>query len=259
LGEVFQWLGTPEQRAARTMSGKLGRFSYFDAQLDYPDWRGKMVMDFGGNEGNILLDYDCAIRPENYYCVDVLKEALEEGRKRFPQSHWVHFNRYNRSFNPEGIEDLQVPDMGTRFDFILAYSVFTHTTKEEMHSMVEDLQSHLVPGGVLAFTFFDPHYRSLPGIYNGNNLQWRLEQANARNPGFAVKPLLEQSRDAAWCAIVDGAQLYVNSNGSWPDETEKCMNYDVFYSVKFLRREFPGAVMRPPIEGHMQHCCLIRG
>ena len=99
----------------------------------------------------------------------------------------------------------------------------------------------------------------MPGIYNGNNLQWRLEKANARNPDFAVGPLLEQSRDAAWCAVVDGSELYINSNGSWPDETEKCMNYDVFYSVNFLRREFPKAVMRPPVEGHMQHCCLIRG
>jgi SAM-dependent methyltransferase len=257
LGEVFYWLGTPEQRAKRTMAGKSGRFSYFDQQLDYPDWSTKKVLDFGGNEGNILLDHDCAIRPENYYCVDVLAEALEEGRKRFPQSHWIHFNRYNRSFNPTGIEDLLIPDMGTRFDIILAFSVFTHTTKEEMHSLVEDLQSHLAPGGVLAFTFFDPHYKSLPGIYNGNNLKWRLEMANQQTPGFPVDGLLEQSRDAAWCAVVDGSQLYINSNGVWPDETGRCMNYDVFYSVRFLRGEFPQADIRPPVEGYLQHCCLI--
>ena len=36
----------------------------------------------------------CAIRPEDYYCVDVIREALEEGRKRFPAAHWVHFNHY---------------------------------------------------------------------------------------------------------------------------------------------------------------------
>lgn len=258
MGEVFQWLGSVEQRARRSLAGKLGRFSYFDQQLDYPDWRAKAVLDFGGNEGNILLDHNCAIRPENYYCVDVLAEALAEGCKRFPQSHWIHYNRYNRSFNPRGIEDLPIPDMGIKFEIILAYSVFTHTTREEMHSLVEDLQCHLAPGGVLAFTFSDPHYKSLPGVYGGNNLQWRLEKANEQNPGFAVHTLLEQSRSAAWCAVVNGSELHINSNGVWHNDTQECRNYDVFYSVGFLRREFPHADIRPPVEGYLQHCCLIR-
>jgi len=258
LGEVFQWLGTIEQRARRSLAGKLGRFYYFDQQLDYPNWSNQQVLDFGGNEGNLLLDPDCAIRPENYYCVDVLAEALEEGRKRFPQAHWFHYNRYNRSFNPQGVEDLPIPDLGTEFKFIFAYSVFTHTTRDEMHILIDDLISRLAPGGTLAFTFLDPFYKSLPGIYNGNNLRWRLERANERNPAFNVDELMEQSRGADWCSVVNGSELYINSSGLWPDETQNCMNYDVFYTVRFLRREFPQAIIRPPVEGHMQHCCLIR-
>jgi SAM-dependent methyltransferase len=240
------------------MSGKLGRFSYFDQQLDHPDWSGKAVLDFGGNEGNLLMDHHCPIRPEHYYCVDVIQEALEEGRKRFPQAHWVHYNRYNRSFNPEGIEDLAIPDMGTEFEFILAFSVFTHTTREEMHSLVEDLRSRLTPGGTLAFTFMDPHYLCSPEDYRGTILRWRLEMANRGNPDFPVERLLEQSRGAEWCAVMGGAELSVNSNGVWRNETESCMNYDVFYTVRFMRREFPGAIIRPPINGQMQHCCLLR-
>ncbi len=240
------------------MAGKLGRFPYFDRQLDYPDWTGKAVLDFGGNEGNLLMDRHCAIRPEDYYCVDVLREALEEGRKRFPQAHWVHYNRYNRSFNPEGIEDLPVPDLGTEFGFILAFSVFTHTTREEMHSLVEGLRSRLAPGGTLAFTFMDPHYMYPPEVYKGTALQWRLERANQSDSAFDVGRLLEQSRDAQWCAVVGGSELYVHSNGVWRNETQTCMNYDVFYTVEFMRREFPGAVIRPPVNGQMQHCCLIR-
>ena len=108
--EVYLWRGSSEERALRSMWGKVGRFSYYDQQLDYPDWSRKMVLDFGGNEGNLLLDHNCTIRPENYYCIDVLKEALEEGRKRFPRAHWVHYNRYNCSFNPEGIEGLPIPE-----------------------------------------------------------------------------------------------------------------------------------------------------
>ena len=73
---------------------------------------GQAVLDFGGNVGNLLLDPDCAIHSEDYYCVDVIQEALEEGRRRFPHAHWVHFNHYNCSFNPEGIDGLPIPDMG---------------------------------------------------------------------------------------------------------------------------------------------------
>jgi SAM-dependent methyltransferase len=258
MGEVFLWRGTPEQRANRSLSAKGDRFSYFDWQLGHPDWEGKVVLDFGGNEGNLLMDRHCAIRPETYYCVDVLAEALEEGRRRFPQAHWVHYNRYNQSFNPEGVKDLSIPDLGTEFDFIVAYSVFTHTTREEMRDMVEQLRSRLAPGGTLAFTFMDPHYVPLLTAGKETNLRWRLAKANRGKSAAAINEVLAQSRGAEWCALVDGTEVYVNNNGVWPDGTQACMNYDVFYSVGFLRREFPDAMLRPPIIGHRQHCCLIR-
>ncbi|HEX8098244.1 MAG TPA: class I SAM-dependent methyltransferase, partial [Pyrinomonadaceae bacterium] len=160
MEEVHLWRGSAEQRALRPQSGKSGQFAYFNRQLDYPDWRGKAVLDFGGNVGNLLLDPDCTIRHEDYYCVDVIREAIEEGRERFPRAHWVHYNRYNCSFNPEGVEALPVPDMGIEFQMILAFSVFTHTTREEMNDLVGQLRARLAPGGALAFTFIDPHFRS---------------------------------------------------------------------------------------------------
>src|SRR5262245_54018526 len=175
MGEVYLWRGSAQQRARRSLRGKLGRFAYFDRQFNYPEWRGKKVLDFGGNEGNLLLDPGCPIRPEDYYCVDVIREALSEGRKRFPQAHWIHYNRYNCSFNPGGVKQLAIPDMGTTFHIILAYSVFTHTTREGMHDLVEQLWGRLALGGVLAFTFIDPHFVPWPEKYRGSNLRWRLE------------------------------------------------------------------------------------
>src|SRR5918912_3053089 len=234
--EVHLWRGSAEQQALRSQSIKLGQFAYFNKQLDYPDWNGKAVLDFGGNAGNLLLNPDCTIRPENYYCLDVLREVLEEGRKRFPHAHWVHYNRYNCSFTPEGFDDLPIPEMGIRFDMILAYSVFTHTTREEMHNLVEQLRARLVPGGVLAFTFIDPHFQAWPETYEGNNLQWRLEKFHQTNPAVDVDGLLEQSRGAAWCALVDETQLFVNGNGVWTNEAQTCMTYDVYYTEEFLQR-----------------------
>jgi hypothetical protein len=258
MEEVHLWRGTTEQRALRSLSGKLGRFAYFDQQLNYPDWRAKVVLDFGGNEGNLLLDHNCSISPDKYYCIDVIKEALDQGRKRFPQSHWIHYNRYNCSFNPTGIEGLPIPKVGISFDMILAYSVFTHTTREEMHDLIEQLLECLTSNGTLAFTFVDPHYQSWPARYSGGNLQWRLEKVRETNPSVDVEDLVERSRYAQWCALVNGTDLHLNSSGEVSDEGLNCITYNVFYSAAFLSGEFPGAVILPPVNGEMQHCCLMR-
>ena len=248
MEEVHLWRGSAEQRALRSQLGKSGQFAYFNQQLDYPNWSGKAVLDFGGNVGNLLLDHDCTIRPDDYYCLDVIREALEEGRKRFPQAHWIYYNRYNCSFNPDGVTGLPIPDIGIEFDMILAYSVFTHTTREEMNDLVEQLRARLAPGGALAFTFIDPHFTAWPETYEGNNLRWRLEKSHETNPTVDVNGLLEQSRGAAWCALVDGTDLYVNDNGVWDNEAETCMTYNVFYTAEFLQREFARATIRPPVQ-----------
>lgn len=258
LEEVYLWRGSPEQRALRSQLYKSGQFAYFNQQLGYPDWNGKVVLDFGGNAGNLLLDPECPIRHEDYYCVEVLREALEEGRKRFPRAHWVHYDRYNCSFNPEGIVDLPIPDMGIEFDMILAYSVFTHTTREEMNDLVNQLRARLAPGGALAFTFIDPHWNSWPETYDGNNLKWRLEISRKTNPAIDVSGLIEQSRGSKWCALVNSTELYVDGNGVWDNESKTCMTYNVYYTVGFIEQEFPHSATRQPVNGEMQHCCIMR-
>lgn len=258
IQEVHRWRGTPEQRALRDRVRKLGQFSFFDRQLDRPDWRARTVLDFGGSDGNLLRNPDCAIRPVDYYCLDVLRNAIEEGRDAFPHAHWFHYDRYNCSFNPEGLPDLPIPDLGVEFDFILAYSVFTHTTREEMHDLVRQLRAHLAPGGTLAFTFEDPHYEPWPEVFEGNNLEWRLETFRDTKPGLDVERAAERGRVAEWCALVDGTSLHVNGNGEWKDESSVCMTYDVYFTAAFMQREFPDALIRPPVNGEMQHCCIMR-
>jgi SAM-dependent methyltransferase len=246
IEEVHLWRGTPAERALRSQCVKSSQFAYFNEQLDYPDWNGKLVFDFGGNKGNLLLDPSCTIQPRDYYCVDVVADAIKEGRKTFPDAHFAHYDRYNRSFNPEGVVDLPVPDFGVRFDFILAYSVFTHTTFEEMKELVGQLEALLAPGGALAFTFIDPHWRS--------NLQWRLERSQAPD----VDGLVAAANKAKWCSLINGTDLYVNSNGPWTLSPETCATYNVFYTEEFFRRQFPRATVRPPANGEMQHCAILR-
>ena len=246
IEEVHVWRGTPEQRALRGHAFKATQFAYFDKQLDHPDWRGKSVLDFGGNRGNLLLDPACQIRPRDYYCVDVIKDAISDGRSMFPDAHWAHYDRYNCSFNPEGVVELPVPDFGCDFDIILAYSVFTHTTLEDMHGLVPQLESKLAPDGTLAFTFIDPHWQE--------NLKWRLERSH---PEVDRSEVLDHGSNARWCSLVNG-ELFIESNGQWSNESESCQTYHVFYSEAFMREQFPRAMIRPPVNGEIQHCCIVR-
>src|SRR5262249_53297366 len=174
-----------------------------------PEWTGKTVLDFGGNQGSLLVDSNGRIRPRDYYCLDVIEDAIEEGRGQFPDGHWVHYDRYNCSFNPEGARDLPIPEMGVAFDFIVAFSVFTHTTRDEMHDLVAQLRARLAPGGTLAFTFIDPHQSNWPDPDRGNNLQQRLGAVRGADAADDLTDLLERSRGAAWCAL-DGTRLHVN-------------------------------------------------
>jgi hypothetical protein len=257
MQEVHRWRGTPEQRAVRDQVRKFGQFAYFDTLLGHPDWRGRKVLDFGGSDGNLLRDPQCVIRPEDYYCLDVVRGAIEDGRAAFPQAHWFHYDRYNCSFNPEGTPHLGVPDLGVQFDFILAYSVFTHTTREEMHELAGQLRACLAPAGVLAFTFEDHLYEPWPGEFEGNNLEWRLERVRDTRE-LDVEALAARGRGAEWCALVDG-DLVVNGNGEWSDEASRLMTYDIYYTADFMQREFPDAVILPPVHREMQHCCILRG
>jgi SAM-dependent methyltransferase len=246
IEEVHLWRGTPAERALRSQLVKSTQFAYFDEQLDHPDWSGKLVLDFGGNKGNLLSDPSCVIPHENYYCLDVIGDAIDEGRRTFPAAHWHHYDRYNRSFNPEGVPDLRVPDLGLAFDFILAYSVFTHTTFAEMKDLVAQLEAFLAPGGKLAFTFIDPHWRS--------NLEWRLRRSHAPD----ASQLVAVASPVEWCSLVNGRELYANSSGPWNLNAEECATYNVFYTETFLRRQFPRADVRLPVNGEMQHCAILR-
>ncbi|HEV7920149.1 MAG TPA: class I SAM-dependent methyltransferase [Thermoanaerobaculia bacterium] len=254
MEEVHRWRGSAEQRASRPVSMKSGQFAYFDRQLGHPDWRGRKVLDFGGNEGGLLLDPRCAIDPASYYCLDVVPEALEEGRRRFPRAHWVHYDRYNCSFNPGGNPHQPVPDLGVAFDMIVAYSVFTHTTRADMHDLVAQLRSKLAPGGVLAFTFIDPHLNPLPDAWDVGALEWRLGRFRANGTPTDVEGILRRGEGADWCALVDGTDFYVNGDGDGPP----CMSYHVYYTVEQMARELPGAELRAPVNGEMQHCCILR-
>ncbi len=190
--------------------------------------------------------------------MDVVKEAgIDEGRRQFPEAHCVHYDRYNCSFNPEGTVDIPIPELGVEFDFIVAYSVFTHIARDERHDLVGQLRARLKPRGTLAFSFIDPQHSSWPATYPGNNLRWRLESARGTSKPPSMSPASSRRVAARpGAALVDGTELHVESDGI--DGLRQLMTYHVFYTAEFLQQEFPDARILPPVNGEMQACCLLR-
>jgi SAM-dependent methyltransferase len=177
------------------LSQKHGQFTYFSMQLGEPDWSKKDVLDFGGNVGNIMRDPNSNIDSQRFWCIDVNKEAIECGRRAFPESHWIAYDRRCFFFNPAGIPGLSLPRMAQTFDFIVAYSVFTNTPRSEMLELVDELRLRLNPGGALAFTFIDPFHRSwraniraiISGVSNASRSSTRISASTSVGSGGMLK------------------------------------------------------------------------
>lgn len=241
------------------LSTRSGQFAYFAIQIGLRDWSGKEVLDFGGNVGNILRDPQSTISEGRYWCLDVVREAIEEGARQFPEAHWLFYDRYNFAFNPRGRPGLEIPEFPRRFDIIVAYSVFTSTPKDEMLDLVGQLRGLLAEGGVLAFTFIDPHHRSWPGQYDGTNLRWRLERHRSEGAAIDIPALLARAEGAGGCTLINDGDLYLEGEPNRPYGPGERTSCHVYYSACFMKALFPDAEVRPPANGEMQHCCVLRG
>ncbi len=240
------------------LSTRTWQFTYYALQLGGFDWKGKHVLDFGGNNGNILRDPNSTIQLDHYWCLDVVPEAVELGRRTYPEAHWLHYDRYCFFFNPHGTPRLRIPPLEQEFDYILAYSVFTNTPRSEMFDLVPQLLRLLKRDGLLAFSFIDPHYNSWPRRYNGNNLRWRLEQnRRAFNPAIDVDGLTTRARDSRWCILVNDDDLYIENERIRPYEADQQKTHHVFYTAEYIQSLYPGATIQTPVNGEMQHCCLL--
>ncbi len=240
------------------LSSKTGQFTYFSQQLGKREWRSKNVLDFGGNIGNMLRDPNCTIDEERYWCIDVVKESIERGKEAFPKSHWIFYDRYAFFFNPQGAKQLELPEIEVLFDYIVAYSVFTNTSRADMLDLVSQLEDKLAKGGALAYTFIDPNYQAWPDRDPRNNLVWRLEREIylENTLDIDVQGIAEKAKGAEWFVLVNGEDLYLETDQIRDYELER--TYHMFYTVEYIKSLFPHASILPPANDEMQHCCVIR-
>jgi SAM-dependent methyltransferase len=246
------------------LSTRTWQFTYFALQLGDSIWKDKDVLDFGGNIGNILRDPNSTIDTARYWCIDVDEDSTEIGKRSYPEAHWLSYNRYCFFFNPCGIPHLRLPQIEQRFDYIIAYSVFSNTPQSDMIELVSELKGLLKSDGMMAFSFIDPHYHSWPDRYDGNNFKWRLEREiylegeKGSVLNIDTESLMKRAENANWLMLVNGDDLYIETEDIRPYEPERQRTCHAFYSENYIRTLFPTATILPPVNDEMQHCCIIK-
>jgi SAM-dependent methyltransferase len=245
------------------ISTRETQFDYFDLLLGNPEWKGRKILDFGGNVGGFLTSAGDRVDHDDYWCVDLNHEVIARGRSSFPRAHFYHYNRYSSQYNPNGIRNLKIPDLGLKFDFILAFSVFTHTHQNEMLELVQQLRTMLAPGGVMAFTFCDPSYdRSLsaPNLPSGTDVRKLLEWQQADNPILEIEDMVDAARRSKWCVVVDD-KLHIEPGNELSHQEHRGKpweSYGSYFTVEHMSSLYPDAILHPPVTPEWQHCCILR-
>ncbi len=242
------------------VSTRISQFAYYDQVLGKPDWKGRKILDFGRNNGGFLTGAADRIVHDDYWCMDIVREALEDGRKRHPDAHFVHYDRYHSEYNPEGTRYEPVPDCGREFDFILPFSVFTHIHRNELLELVAQLRRMLAPHGILAFTFTDPSYDTGLSIFpSGRYMLKLLKMLKRGHPSLDVEGTYEQACQFKWAILIDdklwtepGDDLCQQERRGKPLES-----YCAYYSAGYMASLFPNAKIQPPKGEEWQHCCIL--
>jgi len=235
------------------VSTRRTQFPYFDELLGRPVWRGRKILDFGGNIGTFLDSAGNAVDHPDYWCIDLNPAVIAQGRELYPRAHFVHFNRYSPQYNPGGVRHQPLPDCGVKFDFILAFSVFTHVDQTEMLELIGALRRMLSDDGVLAFTFLDPQYdRSLsdPEMPAGSNVLYNLGPRQDE----------EVLRRARWFVLID-QQIYLEPADAVCHQTrhgKPLESFCSFFTAAYMQSLFPGAEIHAPVQREWQHCCVLR-
>jgi SAM-dependent methyltransferase len=235
------------------VSTRSTQFGYFDHLLGLPEWKGRKILDFGGNVGTFLVGAGSRVDHDDYWCLDLNQDVVEQGRRTFPGAHFVHYNRYSSQYNPYGVRYLPVPDCGVKFDIILAFSVFTHIDRSEMLELVGSLRSMLAPEGVLAFTFWDPHF----DMSRADPTHPSVHQVR-RN--FHARADDEKIQRARWWVLIND-DLYVEPGDELGHQTrtgEPLESYCAFFTADYMASLFPDATVHAPVSPEWQYCCIIK-
>ena len=128
----------------------INTYGYFK-QLN-PNLNSGMLLDYGSNYGRFLDSSKGEFAQESYTGVDIDIDALDAGKLMFPRANFIYYNRFNHAYNPSGEHDVW-PILPNKYSTIISYSVFTHTTQEDMIDTIRWLYNHLEDNGKLIVSY----------------------------------------------------------------------------------------------------------
>lgn len=111
------------------------------AKSGSPLQRGKAVLDFGTGWGRIARCFIKDLGIEGVFGMDVTEEFIDICRATFHSHHFI----VNEPFPP-------TPVPAGRFDYIVAYSVFSHLSEAACAAWMQEFSRILTPGGIVAVT-----------------------------------------------------------------------------------------------------------
>lgn len=176
---------------------------------NFLEWNtNQTILDFGSNCGNLLRS-NKIINDSQYTGIDVYKKAIDIGKCLRPNANWIWYDRFNPVYNPTGEKAL--PTFDKKFDMIISYSVFSHTTANDMVEMIEHLFTYLKQGGSIYFTYCN--------IKNKPLVEWFRKR---RSPNCDEVP--------SECDFV-----YLTNDKITSDyPSEKCVHFVSFYNEQWI-------------------------
>lgn len=156
-----------------------------------------LLTALGLREGHTLLDVGCGslragrlfipyLRPGHYFGIEPLPWLVQEGIDKEIGAAMVEIKRPTILND----ENFTLTGFGREFDFIIAQSIFSHTSQAQIRRCLSEAKKVLKPGGIFAATYFEA-----PANYEGDN--WVAKATYTRDrmrelveeQGLAMSPI----------------------------------------------------------------------
>lgn len=144
---------------AEEYRGHIGHVEFYDllSAIQF-----NLLTALGLREGHSLLDIGCGslragrlfipyLAAGNYFGIEPLPWLVKEGIDKEIGASMVGLKR--PTFRHD--EDFSLGAFGRQFDFILAQSIFSHTSQAQIRRCMSEAKKVLMPGGLLVATYFE--------------------------------------------------------------------------------------------------------
>ena len=203
-------------------------FQIFNVPRLNIDWKNVSILDYGCNQGNYITSAHDYIDSTRYLGIDIIELAINQAKENHTGYNFIHYDKWHQAYNPTGDKNLTIIDaVSTKFDVIICYSVFTHTTFEQMQLELSDLQKLLTPNGIILFTVwrsetFEPFYNHIYKKFNN------ITPINFKNINY--------SNMAYW---VDSTNVVTDQ---FNFQSDIYNSFDTFYNLAWLSEAIAPAV-----------------